>query len=474
MTAIDEYCPIVGAIVEPYTCMLNQTDLDSNKNKFYVMQTIKQSGKYVVYIRYGRIGEKGKILTYDYVDENSAVAYFREQFRSKTKNSFGQPFTKYEGKYFLTELAQAVAAPAKATDDDDAAINLDDTIEGRLRSFLDLISNDKLLNDTLVRLKVDPKKMPLGKISNDQLNKALVLLEGIKKKIDAKEDISTVVNAVSTEYYTYMPYSSGRNRPPLLDDLSLIEACIEAIEEMKNVCVTYNIIKNSNKLSRLTCVYNGLDATISALDKNSAIYGELVKYVANTHAPTHNCKLQVIDMYTVSKASDVEYDTFTKDMKNKTLLFHGSPIVNWCSIIKNGLLLDPSKLGVVITGKMFGYGIYWANAISKSFNYCGSYSTNGIAVLAIGEVALGEMYDQYQSNYTLSQKILDGVKKNSTHGVGMSSPNSATTLSDGVIVPNGKLINSNDKKCSLLYDEFIIYNTKQYKIKYLIVVKNGQ
>jgi len=35
-------------------------------------------------------------------------------------------------------------------------------------------------------------------------------------------------------------------------------------------------------------------------------------------------------------------------------------------------MLDPSRLGVKVTGKMFGYGIYFANSISKSAQYCGA------------------------------------------------------------------------------------------------------
>ena len=160
-------------------------------------------------------------------------------------------------------------------------------------------------------------------------------------------------------------------------------------------------------------------------------------------------------------------------MKNKTLLFHGSQLSNWCSILKNGLYLDPSKLGVQITGKMFGYGIYWANSVTKSFNYCNSNTTHKIAVLAIAEVALGEMHEQYFGDCSLSQDKLKKLKKNSTWGKGVHCPSDSTVV-DNVIIPNGVIKKNVDKKSkySLIYDEFVIYNTNQYKIKYLIVVKN--
>jgi poly [ADP-ribose] polymerase len=351
-----------------------------------------------------------------------------------------------------------------------------------------------MLSDTLVKLNVDPKKMPLGKISNIQLNKADDLLKKIKSLISKHkiEDEKTLeityvvpkdelneIREYSSEYYTLVPYSCGRKKPPLLDDMEIVDNNVTLIEELKNIHVTYTIIKNTTILNKLTNIYSQLNSTISPMDKSSQMYTELLKYVANSHCPTHHYKLQVIDIYQVDKSTNSEYEKYTANIKNKMLLFHGSPIANWCSIIKNGLLLDPSKLGVKITGKMFGYGIYWASSITKSFQYCiSSFSHNPavssgkVAVLAIGEVALGEMLEQYHGDYTLSMDKLNKMKKQSTWARGASMPESMTVI-DGISIPNGKLKkNPTDKSYSLLYDEFIIYNANQYKIKYLIVVKD--
>lgn len=60
---IDEHCSYRdGEVYNNYSCTLNQTDIKTNKNKFYIMQVIKcKDGKFVLFIRYGRVGEKGKI-----------------------------------------------------------------------------------------------------------------------------------------------------------------------------------------------------------------------------------------------------------------------------------------------------------------------------------------------------------------------------------------------------------------------------
>ncbi|ATZ80272.1 putative poly ADP-ribosyl transferase [Bodo saltans virus] len=493
---MDEYCNINGLLQEPYSCTLNQTDIDANKNKFYIMQMLQVKDTYVIYIRYGRIGEKGTILTSEYSSKESAVEFFVKQFKSKTSNSFGAQFVKKNGKYFLAEMEKPVIDKSTLSKADGSSVekNLDDDMDDRVKYFIELISNEKMLSDTLVKLNVDPKKMPLGKISNEQLNKAEELLKKIKlimlkHKIEDKNtsEITYVVpkeelgeiKQYSCEYYTLVPYSCGRKKPPILEDMEIVDDNVTLIEELKNVHVTYTIIKNTTSLNKLTNVYSQLNSTISPLDKSSQMYTELLKYVANSHGSTHHFKLQVMDIYQVNKLSDDIYENYTKNMNNKMLLFHGSPIANWCSIIKNGLLLDPSKLGVKITGKMFGYGIYWANSITKSFQYCiSSFSHNSavssgkVAVLAIGEVALGDPLDLYHADFNMSYDKLSKIKKQSTWAKGASAPESDTVI-DNVIIPNGKLKKrSIDKSYSLLYDEFIIYNANQYKIKYLIVVKD--
>jgi len=486
MNIIDEHCKINGCVHDQYSCTLNQTDIESNSNKFYVMQIIKTAKSYELFKRYGRIGETGTIRIESFSNEFEAINEFLSLYKSKTGNTFGtDSFTKKSGKYFLTTFAKIKDENIIKTDTPPTTneTNLDDTIDEKLKYLLDLISNEKMLSDTLIKLNIDHKKMPLGKISDEQINNAHDILNNLKQLcIDVRtnnipiDDVMTEILNLSSQYYTYVPYSCGRKKPPVLKTESDIDTCIDLINELKNVQFTYSITQSqSNKnINRLSNVYSQLNAKVEPLDPSLQIFTELQKYVKNTHCATHYCKLEIQNIYTITKSTDANYDNFVNknNITNKMLLFHGSPVANWCSIIRHGLCLDPSKLGVQITGKMFGYGIYFANAISKSFNYCGSEKSDNIAVLAIAEVAIGDPHIQYHSNSCLSQRDLDKVNKNSTWGVGANTPSSLTVL-DNVVIPNGIIAKNNSTtKCDLLYDEFIIYNTDQHKIKYLIVVKN--
>jgi poly [ADP-ribose] polymerase len=97
----------------------------------------------------------------------------------------------------------------------------------------------------------------------------------------------------------------------------------------------------------------------------------------------------------INKRTQAKFDRNLKSASNKTVrqYWHGSRNENWWSIIDSGLVLRPTN--AVITGKMFGYGIYFADKAQKSIGYSslrGSYWTGGSAnkgFLSLFDVHLG-------------------------------------------------------------------------------------
>ena len=156
-----------------------------------------------------------------------------------------------------------------------------------------------------------------------------------------------------------------------------------------------------------------------------------------------------------NKATRERYEKFVKenDIKETKLLFHGSRNENWWSIIQTGLVLKPTN--AVITGKMFGYGIYYAPSARKSMGYTslsGSYWARGnsnVGYMALMDVAYGPPYDvyvfdskYYNFNYEALQKACPGANCLHAHAGSM-----------------------------LRNDEIIIYKEEQCTIKYLIELK---
>ena len=97
------------------------------------------------------------------------------------------------------------------------------------------------------------------------------------------------------------------------------------------------------------------------------MYPIIGKYIKNTHAASHTkYQLQLQEIF--SLFSEKEDQQFRKDLDNKYLLWHGSRLTNYVGILKEGLRIAPPE--APSTGYMFGKGVYFADIVSKSANYC--------------------------------------------------------------------------------------------------------
>jgi len=446
-----------------YTCTLNQTDIETNKNKFYIMQIIYNNSTYDHFIRYGRIGEPGKSSIDTYQTNEEAKNAFEKQFKTKTGNNWSNKnsFIKKEGKYFLTETIYEVDKTAIVEIKKEPS-----KLNERVQQLIKFISDVESMKKTLIELNIDLKKMPLGKLSKVQIDKAQDILKKLINNNQPEE-----IAKLSSEYYTYIPYSCGRKKPPTIDSIDLIGEYTNQLDDLRQMDVAIKINQEAESSSnQLDSIYSNLNTNIEPIDKSSDIWKQIELYIKNTHASTHNFTATLVDAFSVMRNGERDnYNSYTKNIGNKQLLWHGSRMTNFCSILNKGLLLNPDNIGAVITGKMFGYGIYFANAFSKSANYTAYQTSNNYACLLLCEVALGNESKRTKADYYITKESLKKEGCDSTWGMGTSTPEK-TIIIDGVKIPNGKLHKS-DVKSVLLYDEFITYDLNQFNIKYMVIVK---
>jgi len=100
-----------------WDCMLNQSDVKNNNNKFYVIQLLQSEtdGGYVVWNRWGRVGVAGQ-NSEDKCGTNLAFAKskFMKKFQDKTQNHWDHRanYKKIPGKYHLIEMDYEVDGEA--------------------------------------------------------------------------------------------------------------------------------------------------------------------------------------------------------------------------------------------------------------------------------------------------------------------------------------------------------------------------
>ncbi|CAF4404030.1 unnamed protein product, partial [Adineta steineri] len=91
---------------------------------------------------------------------------------------------------------------------------------------------------------------------------------------------------------------------------------------------------------------------------------------------------------------------------------------NFAGILSQGLRIAPPE--APMTGYMFGKGLYFADMVSKSANYCFTTRESTEGLLLLCEVALGKMYECYQATSLSADKLPQD--KQSTKGCGQTIP----------------------------------------------------
>ena len=136
------------------------------------------------------------------------------------------------------------------------------------------------------------------------------------------------------------------------------------------------------------------------LDKSSEEFKLLKEYVINTHAATHKqYDLEIVDIFKVSRhGEDKRFKAF-RALHNRYLLWHGSRATNFAGILSQGLRIAPPE--APSTGYMFGKGVYFADMVSKSANYCFTSRSNPVGLLLLCEVALGNMCVEHVASFSL-------------------------------------------------------------------------
>lgn len=151
--------------------------------------------------------------------------------------------------------------------------------------------------------------------------------------------------------------------------------------------------------------------------------------------------------------TEKQFNQFVSARPNKTskLLWHGSRSENWWNILDSGLLIRPS--GAILTGSMYGNGIYGADKARKSLGYTScqnSYWARGSATK--GFMAL---FDFHLGN-TLLMKHREPWAGQTTEALLKSKGDY-----DSISALGG---------ADLINNEFIVYNTAQTTIRYIVEV----
>lgn len=459
-----------------YDVMLNQTNLQFNNNKYYLIQLLEDDSAkaYSVWLRWGRVGKIGQNnLVSCGANLAQAKDTFKKKFFDKTKNEWEHraSFEKVAGKYDMVfmdysteDKGEEKAVVPSATQKKPCQLN------SKVQSLLELICDLKAMEECVLEMKFDTKKAPLGKLTAEQIRAGYASLKRIEECLKKKGSNKELLDACN-QFYTRIPHDFGLRTPPIIRSEEELKEKITLLETLSDIQIAVKMVQSNVKSDEhpLDRQYHSLNCQLQPLDTDSNEYKVIEKYLKSTHAPTHtDYTMTLLDVFAVER--EVEKDNFNSELQNRMLLWHGSRLSNWVGILSQGLRVAPAEAPV--TGYMFGKGIYFADMSSKSANYCFASQKNNQGLLLLSEVALGDSNELLDADYNADQ-LPSG--KHSTKGLGQTAPDPKKSVSlNGVTVPLGPSVKTGVGQkggYSLLYNEYIVYNPAQIQMKYLLRVQ---
>uniref|UniRef100_A0A8D1P8J5 Poly [ADP-ribose] polymerase n=1 Tax=Sus scrofa TaxID=9823 RepID=A0A8D1P8J5_PIG len=455
---VDPLCPLSHnpgtKVHEDYDCTLNQTNIGSNNNKFYIIQLLEEGDRFICWNRWGRVGEVGQSKLSHFVSLEDAKKDFEKKFRDKTKNSWAEReyFVAHPGKYTLIDVQREDKVQEAVVKVDGGPVRTvvqqvqPCSLDAATQKLITNIFSKDMFKNAMALMNLDVKKMPLGKLSKQQIARGFEALEALEVALKAPAHSGLSLEELSSHFYTVIPHNFGRNRPPPINSPELLQAKKDMLLVLADIELAQTLQAAPEETKKVEEVPHPLDRDYQLL----------------------KCQLQLLD----PEAPEYKEDRFQAHSKlsNRKLLWHGTNVAVVAAILTSGLRIMPHSGGRV------GKGIYFASENSKSAGYvtgmsCGNHH---IGYMLLSEVALGK-----EHHITIDEPGLKhpppGFDSVIARGRTEPDPSQDTELElDGqrVVVPQGRPMPCPEFSSSNFFQsEYLIYQESQCRLRYLLEIR---
>ncbi|KAJ4458348.1 putative polymerase family [Paratrimastix pyriformis] len=493
------------------------------------------SGAYFVWNRWGRVGFAGQNKLFQHSSLGGAKDDFKKKYKQKTGNEWGaKKFVRKTNKYFPIEIDYGAAEDEDEAQEKkdkkpkEKPVIPPSQLPEAVQALIRLIADVRAMEAYMAEMDIDVERFPLGRLTKRHIREGYEILKRIAEAIKGRSDRDDLTE-LSNEFYTYIPpapedrrqdssvrsqiarigpvwdffglsshpppseyaarvplfmgplflvwfwfccaqHAFGMRRLPTIDSDAKLQKKMSLMEALGDMEIAQRVLSDAKQgpaINPIDQKYEALHTLMQPLPPGTERFELIKRMVTNTHAPTHTAyTLAIEDIFDVSRAGESERFVPWAENPNRMLLWHGSRVTNFMGILSQGLRIAPPEAPV--TGYMFGKGVYFADMVSKSANYCSTSPTSNTGILLLCEVALGDLYERTAAEY-MDQAPAPYL---STWGRGTTIPDPAgeIIIEDGLKVPTG-VPKDITLASSLRYNEFIVYNTDQVKIRYLVKLK---
>ncbi len=293
-----------------------------------------------------------------------------------------------------------------------------------------------------------------GQVTPKQVEEAQSLINGLTQLAQKDTDVS-LFNETLLKLYSIIPRKMKNVKEQLLhsiqsdDDLNKVQLMLakeqDTLDVMRSQVEIQEKQREANPKSPLNLLeIMGLEITPIEAPETITLIRKMMQEESKRFVKAYKVK---------NLRTERLFDQHLAHQKNQEteLFWHGSRNENWMSIMETGLVLRPAN--AVITGKMFGYGLYFADRFRKSLNYssiqgatyAGGKSSK--AYLAIFKVHTGKALAVKHHEQWHTQLTREVLEKKGDY--------------DSVFARKG---------VDLVNNEYIVYHENQCTIHYLVEI----
>ncbi len=450
------------------TAMLNKTDLAGGNNKFYLIEAhvSKDKKKYRLFSCYGRVGVEGvKEERIPPQDESSLIEAFESLKAEKTGNRKGYVEVSMANVKVGSDIGKTKILSddikkekiVQAGDSDDKAkarVIMHQTIEMLVERLYSEAGQavQKQLSGSLK----STAENPLGTLTLTQIKYGRKILGEVHTLLTDKPKLKGTIHQdlvnLSNQFFSAVPQTIPHRPKPSEGQVALDnwlktivlndEKRLDEKEELMGLLSDVQGMVDGFATTDVTKKYQEIGCEYIYLDPSDEKRQKIEKYMNESRSDRHDWKVDVANVWkvVVKGQKDKHLDTM-KDIGNVKPLFHGSRPANILGICRHGLLLRPP--GAIVTGSMFGNGLYFADQSSKSEQYSfaggwGSSYGKTTYFMFVADVALGKI-KEYEDAQSSLQKAPSGY--------------------NSVLGKKGRY---------LYHNEYIVYDIKQHILQYLV------
>ncbi|XP_009888954.1 PREDICTED: poly [ADP-ribose] polymerase 4 [Charadrius vociferus] len=278
----------------------------------------------------------------------------------------------------------------------------------------------------------------VNNISLNDVSKAEGILLQVKNALDEGAG-EVALQEMMMEFYQVIRHKTEIDYKVSKKLLSRKQDLCQLIRDMLNIRETNMSCPNPSSLAK----YRALRCKIEAVDSTSSEFLSVEQQVLKNNY--NDCPVRILQVYRVGRITETA--EFLSSLGNIQSLFHASSVRNFMGILSRGLLMpkvvvEDHGLERTDIGNL-GSGIYFSDSVSASIKYSLPSEMDGTRLLAVCDVALGSCLDLYERDYSLNDAP-SGF--DSVHGVRKTA----------------------DISSDFEDDEFVVYKTRQVKIRYVV------